>query len=318
MVNITQLRALCEVVREGSFAAAGRRLGYTSSAISQQIAGLERAVGVALFERESHGIRATTAARYVAAQGAEFLMQLDDFEAQLAGLADGAHSRLRLASFPTANRRIIPPVLAGVIAAHPDADVELDEERNTGRLVTGVIEGHIDIAVVHIYALVPESWPVGLTAIELMAEDLLLVMPAEHPRASAEDLRLEDLRHDRWISTQNETASARCLRRICAAHGFVPAVAFRSDDYDVMLGLVRAGAGVAIVPALGYTPDGGVYSVPLRQWAPGRRILALHRTANLNPLLPNAIDALRDACAGQGEHATKGVLPEPHQESLTE
>jgi DNA-binding transcriptional LysR family regulator len=304
MVNITHLRALCEVVREGSFAAAGRRLGYTASAVSQQIAGLERAAGVVLFEREAHGIRATTAARYVAAHGEELLMRLDDFDSVLTGLADGAHGRLRLGSFPTANRRIIPQVLASVMTTHPGADVELDEG-NTGHLVAGVVEGHVDIAVVHVYALVPERWPPGLTYIELMTEDLLLVMPAAHPRARAEDLRLEDLRGDRWISSQNDTASSRCLRRICAAHGFVQTVAFRTDDYAVVQGLVRAGAGVAIVPEMGYTPDAGVFSAPLRQWTPGRQILALHRAANSNPLLPNGIDALRRACSGRGERTTE-------------
>ncbi|MEO3755450.1 LysR family transcriptional regulator [Streptomyces sp. B6B3] len=296
MVNITQLRALCEVVREGSFAAAGRRLGYTASAISQQIAGLERAAGAVLFEREAHGIRATTAARYVAAQGEELLMRLDDFDSLLTGLADGAHGRLRLGSFPTANRTIIPRVVASAMAEHPAADLELSEG-NTGYLVTAVVEGHVDLAVVHVYALVPEHWPSGLTSIELATEDLLLVMPVEHPRAGAEDLRLGDLRDDRWISSQSETASSRCLRRICATQGFVPTVAFRSDDYSVVQGLVRAGAGVAIVPELGHTPDAGVFSVPLREFTPGRQILALHRTANSNPLLPNGIDALRRAFA---------------------
>ena len=297
MINVTHLRALCEVVREGSFAAAGRRLGYTASAISQQIAGLERAAGVVLFEREAHGIRATTAARYVAAKGEELLMQLDDFDGLLAGLAEGAHGRLRLGSFPTANSRIIPQVLAGVMTAYPDAEVELDEG-NTGHLVAAVVEGDVDIAVVHVYALVPERWPPGLTCVELMTEDLLLMLPAAHARAGAEDLRLEDLRDDRWISSQNDTAASRCLRRICAAHGFVPTVAFRSDDYDVVQGLVRAGAGVALVPEMGYTPDDAVHCVPLRRWAPGRRILALHRTANSNPLLPSGVDALGRACRG--------------------
>lgn len=295
MVNTTHLRALCEVVREGSFAGAGRRLGYTSSAVSQQIAALERAVGVTLFEREARGIRATAAAVFAATQGEELLMRLDDFDAQLAGLAGGAHGRLRLGSFPTANSRIIPQVLASVITAHPDADIELDEG-NTGPLVTGVVEGDLDIAVVHVYALVPEKWPAGLTGVELTTEDLLLMLPADHPRAGAADLRLDDLRNERWISSQNGTAAGTCLHRICATHGFVPTVAFRSDDYDVVQGLVHGGAGVAIVPEMGYTPDEGVYCVPLTRWRPGRQILALHRTANSNPLLPAGLAALREAC----------------------
>lgn len=295
MVNTTHLRALCEVVREGSFAAAGRRLGYTSSAVSQQIAALERAVGVTLFEREARGIRATPAAVFAASQGEDLLMRLDDFDNRLAGLAGGAHGRLRLGSFPSANSQIVPQVLASVITAHPDAEVELDEGNN-GPLVTGVVEGNLDIAVVHVYALVPEKWPAGLTEVQLMTEDLLLMLPAGHPRAGAADLQLDDLRDERWISSQNGTSAGTSLHRICATHGFVPTVAFRSDDYDVVQGLVRGGAGVAIVPAMGHTPDDGVHCVPLTRWRPGRQVLALHRTANSNPLLPVGLAALKEAC----------------------
>lgn len=202
---------------------------------------------------------------------------------------------LRLGSFPTANSRIVPQVLADVIREHPDADVSLGEG-NTDHLVAGVVDGAFDIAVVHVYALVPEKWPSGLTAIELMAEELLLVLPADHPRVGANDLQLRDLSEDRWISSQNGTAAGTCLHRVCATHGFVPTVAFRSDDYNVVQGLVRRGAGVALVPEMGFTPDDGSYSVPLQQWRPGRQILALHRTANSNPLLATGVRALRAAC----------------------
>lgn len=296
MINPTQLRTLCEVVREGSFAAAGRRLGYTSSAVSQQIATLERGLGVTLFEREAHGIRATAAAVFVAERGQEMLMRLDDFDAELSGLAGGTVGRLRLGGFPTANARVLSPVLAGLITAHPGIEVELDEG-NTGHLVEGVVHGDIDIAVVHVYALAPEKWPAGLTAVELMTEDLLLILPAGHPRAGDTEPRLAELADDRWISSQSGTAAVTSLRRICALDGFDPTVAFRSDDYAVVQGLVSGGAGVAIVPVLGFSPTRSVFALPLKRFAPGRQILALHRTANSNPLLTEGLAALRAACA---------------------
>lgn len=294
MVNTTYLRTLCEVVREGSFAGAARRLGYTSSAVSQHIAVLERTIGVTLFEREARGIRTTAAAVFAAQKGEELLMQLDDFEDMLANLAGGHRGRLQLGSFPTANSRIVPKVLARIMASHPHAEVGLDEG-NTEPLVTGVLEGHIDLAVVHVYALVPETWPPGLTAVELANEDLLLMLPADHRLAGEATPRLEQLRSERWISSQNGTAAGMCLQRICAAHGFVPTVAFRSDDYNVVQGLVRAGAGVAIVPEMGCTPDDKVVCVPLTQWRPGRQILALHRRTNTNPILATGIAALHES-----------------------
>lgn len=296
MFNVSQLRAVCAVVREGSFAGAARRLGYTASAVSQQVSGLERGVGVVLFEREASGIRATPAARYMAIHGEELLMRLDDFDRQLSLLAGGEHGHLRFGSFPTANRRIFPDVLARFLHDHPDADVELDEG-NTNDVIAGVVDGSLDLGIVHMYTLVPEEWPPGLTTLELMTEDLLLLLPSNHPLAGAGDFRFENLKTDRWISTQEETVSARCVRRICAAHGFLPNVAFRSNDYDVVQGLVRTGAGVAVVPELGYTHNPGIYAHRLSEWTPGRKLLAVHRAGNSNPLLSVGVDCWQSACS---------------------
>lgn len=296
MINFTQLKALCEVVREGSFAAAGRRLGYTASAIAQQVASLERSAGVTLFEREARGIRATPAARYVAARGEEVLMAIEDFGTELVGLAGGAHGQIRFGSFPlrSASRVVVPKVLATLLEAHPDADVQLDEG-NTASLLAGVVDGRLDLAVVHQYVLVPEHWPAGINVVELMNEELHVILPAEHPSSAATDFRLEDLSNERWISTQDDAVSAKSLRRICASHGFVPRVAFRSNDYDVVRGLVRAGAGVAIVPQMGYSPDSGVRRIRLEEWTPGRQVLAVHRSGNSNPLLAEGLAVLTQA-----------------------
>lgn len=296
MVNVTHLRALAEVVRTGSFAAAGRSLGYTSSAISQQIAALERSVGVTLFEREMRGIRATPAAQFAADHAGDLVTRMDDFDALLTRLAGGSQGRLRLSGFPTANSRIMAPAIADIVTSHPAAEVELDEG-NTGRLVEGVVSGQVDVAVVHVYALVPERWPAGLTLVELTDEELLLLLPADHDLVTADPTRLDALRNERWISSHG-TAAGTCLLRICSTYGFVPTVAFRSDDYSVVQGLVGDGVGVAIAPEMAYSPDPNVHCVPLIRWSPGRRIFAMHRTSNTNPLLGEGLAALKRACGG--------------------
>ena len=295
MINVTHLRALSEVVRTGSFAAAGRNLGYTSSAISQQIAALERSVGVTFFERETRGIRATPAAHFAADHADDLVNRLDDFDGLLARLAGGSQGRLRLGAFPTANSQIMPQVIASIVTSHPAADVELDEG-NTGRLVEGIVSGQMDLAVVHVYALVPERWPTGLTHVDLTDEELLLLLPASHRLANADHVPLDELRHERWIASHG-TAAGTCLVRMCATYGFEPTVAFRSDDYNVLRGLVRDGVGVAVVPEMGYVSDPNIRCIPLTEWSPGRRIFALHRTANTNPLLNEGLAAMKKVCS---------------------
>ena len=294
MLNPVHLRTLVEVVKTGSFAEAARRLGYTSSAVSQQISAFERAVGVTLFEREAHSIRPASAALLIADRGGELLAAFDGFEHEVKAMVQGLRGRLRIGTFPTASSRVVPRALAKLSADLPDAEIRLDEAEPEDVLPL-VLTGELDLALVYAYDLVPKTWPDELTVHPLLDETLLLMVPVDHPAAKTSG-RIEDLREERWIASRDGTSGATCLTRLCAAAGFTPKIAFRSNDYEVVQSLVAAGVGVALVPALGYKALPGTHAMPLRSKPLRRHVHVVHRTANTNPLLRDAVNALHHVC----------------------
>ncbi|WP_344879216.1 LysR family transcriptional regulator [Allokutzneria multivorans] len=295
MLNPLHLRTLSVVVRTGSFAEAARELGYTPSAVSQQISALERAIGLPLFERSAHSVRTADAAHFIAERGAELLAALEGLQEEIGAFTSGRLGRLRLGTFPTAGARVVPHAIASLTRDRPEAEILLDESEPDDCL-PAVLRGDLDIALVYAYDLVPRSWPDELTATALLEESLVVLLPSSHTAAQGARVRLESLREATWIASRDGSAGSTCLLRLCAAHGFVPRIAHRSNDYDVVQGLVSAGVGVALVPALGHQPSEGLRALrpfgnPVR-----RTVLALHRTANTNPLLPPALAALTAAC----------------------
>ncbi len=299
MLNPIHLRTLQECVRTGSFAEAGRVLGYTASAVSQQMVLLERAVGAPLFERSARSARSTGLALRLAERSRDALGALDALEREVSAMVVGDEGSLRLASFATANARVLPDVLAAVVSRRPHAEVQLDEGE-PDEVVGGVLDGLVDAAVVFEYDLDPRQWPLELCADELMAEPLRLALPGKHRLAGSAEVGLLDLADDAWICTRQDTAGARSLVRLAAAAGFVPQITFRSNDYGVIRDLVARGLGVAVLPGLAL-PDDHVRIARIAGWQPHRRIKVLYRTQNTNPLLPIALECLTRACQAMAE-----------------
>lgn len=298
VLNPLHLRTLIEVVRTGSFAEAARRLGYTPSAVSQQISGLERAVRLPLFEREAHSVRATVAAELLADRSLEVLASFDALHHEIEAISSGSLGRVRLGSFPTASATLLPQGLALFARRYPSVAVQLDEGEPDELL--GVLQdGELDVALVYRYDLVPRTWPQRLVETELLHEDLLLLLPVEHRLAGRGDIALGDLRDATWIASREGTAGVTCLERACAAAGFTPRIAFRSNDYDVVEGLVAAGLGIAMVPALGHdTSVSGITAAGVAGPRVQRHISALHRVASVATPVQAVLRAFREA-AGQ-------------------
>jgi DNA-binding transcriptional LysR family regulator len=296
MLNTIHLRTLLAVLRTGTFADAARELNYTASAVSQQIAALERTTGVELFEREAHGIRPTSFAYLLRDRSAPLVARLDELQDEVSGLSSGRRGRLRLGSFPTASTWIVPEALSDFLTKRPLTQVLLDEGEPE-ELLPALMDGVLDIALVYEYAMVPRAWPEGLSITEIRVEDLILLLPAAHRRAGVRGLVLEDLSDDLWIAAKEGAAGSLSLQRLCASAGFSPHINFRSNNYDVIRGLVRAGLGVALVPALGYRPVAGVSARLTRLRGAVRCVRALYRTKNANPVLRDALDALVAASA---------------------
>ncbi|MGW7753937.1 LysR substrate-binding domain-containing protein [Streptomyces violaceusniger] len=307
MLKPQHLLTLRAVVRTGSFVLAARDLGYTASAISQQIAGLEKDTGLVLFEREAHGIRATGAAHRLVDLSVPVLAAMDDLGHQVHELATGATGRLRLGTFPTAGVRLVPAALSALTATHPRAQIQL-EEGEPEELVAALNDGDLDVALVYEYGLSPRQWPDSLVVRPLVREDLVLL------RAHGSDLstHLAGLSGARWITSREGTAGALSLTRLCAAADFEPAVAFRSNNYDVVRELVSTGLGVAVVPGLGHSPSEAVEATRLAEHAAFRRVMALHRRGSSNPLLGTMIGSLRGAVPAEETfvHPARNAQPE--------
>lgn len=292
-----QLLTFQAVHRTGSFAIAARELGYTSSAVSQQIAGLENATGLVLFEREAHGVRATTAAHRLVELSHKVLAGLDEFDQQVRALATGVAGRIRLGSFPTASVRLVPRTLSAFAEQVPEAEITL-REGEPDELVESLLDGDLDVALVYEYGLCPQQWPPALTAHPLAREDLLLLRVPDGTRA----LGLRQLAGRRWITSREGTAGALALTRLCAAAGFTPEIAYRSNNYDVVRELIVATGGVAVVPALGHAPDERIKVTRLPQGSASRTVLAMHRTGNTNPLLTGFLATMRQAVPSDLDH----------------
>jgi len=301
VLNPIHLHTLRVCVRTGSFAEAARELGYTSSAVSQQMFQLERSVGAALFERSARSVRPTAVAERLAERSGAALGALSTLEREARAMVRGEAGTLRLASFATANARIVPTALAAVVARRPNSEVQLDEGE-PDEVLDGVLEGTLDAAVVFDYDLDPRDWPVELHRAELLAEPFALAVAPEHRLGGCiggtgtPELDLAHAAEETWICTRADTAGARSLARLAAEAGFTPRIVFRSNDYGVIRELVARQLGVAMLPALAW-PDNGVRTLRLTGRQPYRRVLVLYRPHNTNPMLPLALDCLKNACA---------------------
>lgn len=293
MINPVQLRTLSTVVHAGSFAAAAQRLGYTPSAVSQQISALEHTLRITLFERGARSSRPTLAARLIVERSESALATLDSLDDFVAGLAGGHQGRLRIGSFPTASEHLLPGALADFAATHPAVDIAL-EEAEPGAALPLVQDRLVDVAVVYRYDLVPLTLPRNVRAVPLISEHLLLLVPPRH-RLVGTRPTLADLVDEKWISTGEGTSGNTAVSRACAAAGFVPSIDYRTNDYDVVRRFVESGLGVALVPALSHEPRPTITAVEVADLDVRRHVFAVHRRSSTPPALDGFITSLRRA-----------------------
>lgn len=311
MVNPTHLATLIAVLRTGSFAGAARNLGYTASAVSQQIAQLERETGLRLFEREARSIRPTAAAEGLRAHAGDVFFALDAFDERIRQLAEGGIGRVRVGSFPTANRQIVPAALAEFVEKYPLVDLVLTEGE-PGDVLPLLRRREIDIALVYRYSLVPEQWPSTLREIPLFRERLVALLPPGEARAGIDNLELTDLRDRTWICTNESSACGQSVLRACANAGFTPNIRYRSNNYSVVASFVRSGLGVAVIPTLASLPliDEGTFGIPIPALALRRHVSVLIDPRNSSPVVERLIDSIT-LVARRTIARAEGIEPEP-------
>ena len=250
MLDVRRLRVLREVAARGSFSSAAEALAYTQSAISQQIAALEREAGTRLVDRAARGVTLTDAGRALVVHADAILCRLDDAEAELDAIAGLRGGRLRLTTFATAGATIVPKAIVAFRQRHPGVELTLSpEEPSDGQ--TMLRAGEADVALTISYPAESPARDEGIDRVHLLDDPMYLMLAADHPLAQRPRLRLADLADDDWIlGSSDRCPDARILVQSCQQAGFEPRIAFHSDDYLAIQGFVAAGFGVSFIPDL--------------------------------------------------------------------
>ncbi len=350
MLDVRRLRVLHAVSAYGSVTAAAAALGYTAPAVSQQLAALEREVGMRLTERVGRGIELTPAADILVAHADALLARLDAAESDLAALREEISGRVALAAFPSAAAAIVPTAWAALARSAPQVRIDLVEMEPEESL-PAVLRGELDIAVAHCYDLMPRPLDPLFERRDLLTDPVLVALRADDPiRADdpaalpadgpaggqAKDpavlpadgpaggqvkdpaavpmdgpvggpVELASLAGRPFLAPRSSTSCAEMIQRACARAGFVPGVVARATDFAVLLSLVAAGAGIALVPALA-----------ARQLPPGVRLVepadpvtrqiftVSRRGGDRKPAVRVVLDALTEAA-----HAVAPAGPLP-------
>jgi DNA-binding transcriptional LysR family regulator len=249
MLDVKRLRVLREVAARGSFSAAAESLAYTQSAVSQQIAALEREAGARLVERSARGVRLTEAGRALVRHADVILARLADAEAELEAIAGLRGGRIRLASFASAGATLMPRAIALFRERHPAVELTL-EPAEPEEALAKLKGGDVDIALTidAEFCAVDDE---GVDVQHILDDPMYLVLPSEHPLAGKPRIGLEELRDDAWLGgSTSGCPDTMILVRACNAAGFEPRIAFHSDDYLAIQGFVAAGVGVSLIPDL--------------------------------------------------------------------
>lgn len=276
MLDVRRLRVLKEVAAKGSFSAAAESLAYTQSAVSQQIAALEREAGMQLLERTARGVHLTDAGRVLAGHADDILRRLADAEAELEAMAGLRGGRLRLVAFPSAGGSIMPEAVARFRERHPAVEVTL-APAEPDEAVDALRAGEADIGLT-----IETTWAKpgddAMARTHLLDDPMYIVLPVGHTQATKPKVKVADLAEDPWILGSGDAScpDSQILIRACNAAGFEPRIAFQSDDYNAIQGFIATGMGISMIPDLALTnvrKDVVVRSLGVN--APVRRISAI-------------------------------------------
>ena len=293
-VELRHLAALQAVAEEGSFGRAAVRLGYTQSAVSQQIATLERLVGERLVERPGgpRPVSLTEAGTVLLRHADGIVARLRAAQADLQALQDGTAGSLRVGTYQSVGARVLPEVMLRFSAAHPQVDVQLSESED-GALLRQVEAGDLDLTFIQLP--LPEG---PFEAIELLRDPHMLVVPASSPLAAGPPPSLREVAEMPLISYRTCTSGSQVESQLRMREA-APEVVFRSDDNGTMQGMVAAGVGVALMPLLAVDlAEPRTRAIDMSGKLPPRVIgIAWHRDRVQSVAARSFIDLAGDVCA---------------------
>lgn len=282
MLDLHRLRLLREVHARGTVHAAASVLGYSTSAVSQQLAVLEREAGTPLLERVGRNVRLTPAGRALVARADVLLAEVEAAEAELAAIAAGRLAGVvRVAAFQSAMIRIVAPALRELAQTHPDIRVEVTEAE-VEESAPALRLQHLDVVVGDEYEDQPRPLYDDLRRATLLREQIKLVLPADHPAARRKRVALADLSTMQWAACQPGTGHHHMHLRVCRQlGGFEPDIRHTSDDFLILLELARTTGSATLLPDLVHAHEApGVAVRPLVEGSVERLVYVLTRQSS--------------------------------------
>ncbi len=304
MLSVNRLKMLREVASRGTLAAAAEALFMTPSAVSQQMAVLEREAGVPLLERSGRGVRLTEAGRHLVEDTERVLAELERAEARLAAASRGVVGHVRVSAFPTAARTVLVPALVELRRLHPNlrlSMIDLEPEEALPALKAR----DLDVVLTYEWDLLPALEDPGVEREELFTERVWVLMPDTHPLAlRGGPVAIAELADEEWIVGRDSTSMLELVTMAGHRSGFEPRTDFHSMDFEVIIAAVSAGLGVALGPSLALAGD--VEHIAVRKPADldlNRSVwAAIRRGSGDNPGIAAVLAALRDAASSVSLH----------------
>ena len=294
MLDVRRMRVLREVAVQGSFSAAAEALSFTQSAVSQQIAALEREAGAVLVERSARGVRLTEAGEAVVRHADSILAKLSEAEAELEAIAGLRGGRLRMSAFESAAATIMPVAIARFAEQHPGVELSMTLHEPEDA-VAALKAGDIDLAITFGSGKAEDRPGDGVTHHHLLEDPMYLVLSEDHPLARKRGVRLADLAGEPFIGGAPDCECNRLISAACRPFGFEPRIAFETDDYAAVQGFVAAGVGVSLIAELGLrTIRDDIVVRPLGRDTPCRQIFATALDGYRSPATVAMLDLLRE------------------------
>jgi molybdate transport repressor ModE-like protein len=291
-VELRHFLALEAVAREGSFGKAATALGYTQSAVSQQIAALERIVGQRLVERPGgpKPVSLTEAGRLLLTHADAIAARVAAAQADLTALAEGQAGTLRVGVFQSVGQRILPEVMRRYVHAWPQVKLTLTESADDTELLALVERGELDLTFSDM-PLVEGPFE----SVELMRDPYVLVVPADSPLAQADSApTLREIAELELIGHKH----CRTIERLEATFRRPLHFVFQSDHNQTVQALVASGVGNALVPLLTMDPEDETTALLDLPKVPPRLIaLAWHRDRYRTPAALAFAETAQEVCA---------------------
>ncbi len=293
MLDLTALRSLSAVDRLGSVVAAATELGFTPSAVSQQIKRLERQSGVGLLERVGRGVILTGPGRILVAEGARIAADLERLETDLHAHSGEIAGEVELIGFSTAMRGLIGPVAADLMEAHPGLRIRLGE-CEPWDAVDQVAGGQADVALIHRWGDVVIDIPDHVERRIVHCDEAEVIVHVDHRLAGRLSVTPHDLVDEHWIATPEGTICRQWLHRMYAGTGSTPQIEHLCLEFASHLALVAAGLGIALIPRLGRAPlPENTRVVRVTDPVPERETIVLwRRTQDRSPAVQALVAAL--------------------------